>query len=159
MRTAATDLSIESKELMEKQRGFQLINPTEKWFPGIMEIREQYASWDWRFGKTPKFSVEKLVQLKSDAKTTDAKLNVDITEVKYQFYTYFFFIIVIFDVFHKFLQGRIEDISITLPNNEPIPVVSKLKGQEYTEDNLHGIIEALKGVKSENVKQAINNSA
>lgn len=51
---------------MMKQNGFQLINPTEKWFPGLMEIREQFASWDWRFGKTPKFTVQKDLQLKSN---------------------------------------------------------------------------------------------
>lgn len=133
MRTHATDLSIESRELMEKQKGFQLINPTEKWFPGLMEIREQFASWDWRFGKTPKFSVQKDIELKSVDKQNQYKLKVDVTE------------------------GLIQDISLSVPNAEPIPIVSTLKGKPYTEDNLNGIVGALKGVSTENVKHAINN--
>lgn len=66
---------------MESQRGFQLINPTEKWFPGLMEIREQFASWDWRFGRTPKFTVQKDVALKSNGKETTFKLKVKVVEV------------------------------------------------------------------------------
>lgn len=26
-------------------------------FSGINKIREEYESWDWRFGRTPKFSI------------------------------------------------------------------------------------------------------
>lgn len=82
MRTDSSDLAVESRELMEKQRGFQLINPTEKWFPGLMEIREQFASWDWCIGKTPKFSVVRDVQLKSDATNqTPLQIKVDVVAV------------------------------------------------------------------------------
>lgn len=63
MRTDPINLDIECRELMEQQRGFQLINPSEKWFPGLQAIREEFASWDWCIGKTPKFSVLKDVQL------------------------------------------------------------------------------------------------
>uniref|UniRef100_A0A182PGD9 Cytochrome b-c1 complex subunit 7 n=1 Tax=Anopheles epiroticus TaxID=199890 RepID=A0A182PGD9_9DIPT len=65
LRTPATQLTDGGRELLMKQRGFQLINPTDKWFPGITELRENFASWDWRFGKTPNFSVQKSIQLKS----------------------------------------------------------------------------------------------
>lgn len=67
---------------MMKQRGFQLINPTEKWFPGLMEIRENFASWNWRYGKTPKFTVQKDAQLKSDDKEYAVKLNVKVSDVR-----------------------------------------------------------------------------
>lgn len=60
--------------------------------------------------------------------------------------------------FHILFQGLIGDIFIAVPNCEPIPVVSELKGKAYTEDNLNGIVSALKNVNSENVKMAINNS-
>lgn len=66
---------------MMKQRGFQLINPTEKWFPGLMEIRETFASWDWRFGKTPKFMAKKDMQLKSDDKEFAVQLQVNVDGV------------------------------------------------------------------------------
>lgn len=77
------DLAIESRELMEKQRGFQLINPTEKWFPGLLEIRKQFASWEWCIGKTPKFSVVRDVQLKSEtaASQTPLQIKVDVVAV------------------------------------------------------------------------------
>lgn len=67
MRTDPLNLDIECRELMEQQRGFQLINPSEKWFPGLQAIREQFASWDWCIGKTPRFSVLKDVQLSEGA--------------------------------------------------------------------------------------------
>lgn len=74
---------------MMKQRGFQLINPTEKWFPGLMEIRENLSSWDWRFGKTPKFTVQKDIQLKSDDKDHDVHLIINVNAVSVQFYSIF----------------------------------------------------------------------
>lgn len=61
---------------MMKQNGFQLINPTEKWFPGLMKIRDTFASWDWRFGKTPKFTVQKDLQLKSNDEDFVVQLKV-----------------------------------------------------------------------------------
>lgn len=67
--------------MVAKQRGFQLINPTEKWFPGISDIRDNFASWNWRFGKTPKFTVQKDLPLKIDSKQHAFKLKIDVTEV------------------------------------------------------------------------------
>lgn len=29
-------------------------------FTGLNKIREEYESWDWRFGRTPKFSVSRI---------------------------------------------------------------------------------------------------
>lgn len=83
MRTSATDLHDGGRELMMKQRGFQLINPTEKWFPGLIEIRDDLASWDFRFGKTPKFTAKKDLQLKSDDKDFAVQLKIDVEAVSY----------------------------------------------------------------------------
>lgn len=117
-----------------KQRGFQLINPTEKWFPGITALRDNFEAWDWRFGRTPKFSVEKSIELKSEEKIHNVKLHVDVE------------------------GGIMTEIALILsPGGEGIPVVSSLKGREYSDDNLNGIIAALKGVSAENVKLAMNN--
>ncbi|KAG4072667.1 hypothetical protein HA402_004756 [Bradysia odoriphaga] len=134
LRTHAIELNDEGQDLMEKQRGFQLINPTEKWFPGLMELRETFASWDWRFGKTPKFTVQKDIQLKAGDKDSCFQLKMEVE------------------------KGVIGDIFIAMPNCEPIPVVSELKGKQYTEDKLNGVVAALRNVSSENVKHAINNS-
>ena len=83
LRTPATQLTDGGRELLMKQRGFQLINPTDKWFPGITELRENFASWDWRFGKTPNFSVQKTIQLKSTtaAHQQEMKVKVDVEKV------------------------------------------------------------------------------
>lgn len=81
LRTPAEKLCDGGRELVMQQRGFQLINPTEKWFPGLSELRENFSSWDWRFGKTPKFAVQKNIQLKSGDDCHDLKLNVDVEKV------------------------------------------------------------------------------
>lgn len=82
LRTPAEKLTDGGREQVMQQRGFQLINPTEKWFPGLNETRETFASWDWRYGKTPKFSVQKNIQLKSGEDSHDLKLNVEVEKVK-----------------------------------------------------------------------------
>lgn len=81
LRTSATELHDGGRHLMMKQRGFQLINPTEKWFPGLMEIRDQFSAWDWCYGKTPKFTVQKELQLKSDEKDHNVQLNITVNAV------------------------------------------------------------------------------
>lgn len=47
-----------------------------------MELRKTFASWDWRFGKTPKFTVQKDIQLKSTDKESSFKLKMDVEKVK-----------------------------------------------------------------------------
>jgi lipoyltransferase 1 len=132
LRTPATELADGGREQVMKQGGFQLINPTEKWFPGLKDLRENFESWDWRFGRTPKFSVQKTVQLKADdAKQLEMKLNVVVE------------------------KGLIADINLLVPNGEPIPIVSSLKGKPYMEDSFDGIIGALKQASSEDVKHAM----
>lgn len=59
-----------------------MINPTEKWFPGLNELRENFASWDWRVGKTPKFNAQKSIELKSGDETLSVKLNVEVEKVR-----------------------------------------------------------------------------
>jgi len=132
LRTSATKLEDGGNAQTMQQRGFQLINPTEKWFPGIREIRDEFGSWDWIYGKTPKFSVEKELYLKADDKEHKIMLCVEVD------------------------KGLMTDITILMPNSERVPVVSALQHQPYNENNLNGIISALKLVSTDNVKQAIN---
>ncbi|XP_055591605.1 lipoyltransferase 1, mitochondrial [Uranotaenia lowii] len=132
LRTPATQLTDGGRDLLMKQLGFQLINPTEKWFPGLSELREGFASWDWRIGKTPKFAVQKSVQLKSEGNQQhEMKVNVEVE------------------------KGCIQEISILIPGQDPIPVVSSMVGKPYQEDCFNGILEALKGASAENVKHAM----
>ncbi|KAH8331503.1 hypothetical protein KR074_004571 [Drosophila pseudoananassae] len=135
LRTVATALEDGGKTQMMKQRGFQLINPTEKWFPGIEELRAHYSSWDWVVGKTPKFTVEKDLDVKGDEQGMKLKLSVEVD------------------------GGLMKDIGIQLPQSEQVvPVVTPLQGKPYNEENLNGIIGALKLVNASNVKQAMNGS-
>lgn len=135
LRTAATALEDGGRDLLMQQRGFQLINPTEHWYPGLTAIRDQYASWDWRFGKTPKFTAIKTIQLKCNDKDQDVQLKICVD------------------------AGIIVDIMLILPNCETsIPVVSAFCGQPYTEHNLHNITNSAKSVCLDSISSAIDHS-
>ncbi|KAH8348791.1 hypothetical protein KR084_011152 [Drosophila pseudotakahashii] len=136
LRTAATTLEDGGSTQTSKQRGFQLINPTEKWFPGIEELRSNYSSWDWVIGKTPKFTVQKDLEVKGDEQDMKLKLSVEVE------------------------AGLMKEIGIQLPQSDQlVPVVTPLQGKPYNEENLNGILGALKLVSASNVKQAINGTA
>ncbi|XP_017867084.1 PREDICTED: lipoyltransferase 1, mitochondrial [Drosophila arizonae] len=135
LRTAATSLEDGGSTQTMNQRGFQLINPTEKWFPGINDLRANFSSWDWVIGKTPKFTVEKELELKGNESGMKLKLNVEVE------------------------AGLMTKISLQLPQSEQlVPVVTPLQGQAYNEQNLNGIMDALKLVSTSNVQQAMNGS-
>ncbi|XP_020798318.1 lipoyltransferase 1, mitochondrial [Drosophila serrata] len=136
LRTAATTLEDGGSAQTMKQRGFQLINPTEKWFPGIDELRANYSSWDWVIGKTPSFTVEKDLEVKGHDEDMKLKLSVEVE------------------------GGLMKEIGLQLPQSEQlVPVVTPLQGKPYNEENLNGILGALKLVNASNVKQAINGTA
>lgn len=135
LRTAATVLEDGGRDLVMLQRGFNLINPTDKWYPGLEELRNQYSSWDWRLAKTPKFTVLKTLQLKGNEKYHDVQLKIVVD------------------------AGIIVDIMLVLLSSEQtIPVVSTFRGQPYTEDNLHSILHATKGVSLDSIHNAIDHS-
>ncbi|XP_043643758.1 lipoyltransferase 1, mitochondrial [Drosophila teissieri] len=136
LRTAATTLEDGGSNQTMQQRGFQLVNPTEKWFPGIEELRSSYSSWDWVIGKTPKFTVQKDLEVKGDEQDMKLKLSVEVE------------------------AGLMKEIGIQLPQSDQlVPVVTPLQGKPYNEENLNGILGALKLVSASNVKQAINGTA
>ncbi|XP_054739653.1 lipoyltransferase 1, mitochondrial [Anastrepha obliqua] len=132
LRTSATELEDGGNQQIMKQRGFQLINPTEKWFPGIDDLRTEFTSWEWIYGRTPKFSVEKELFLKDNDKQHKIILNVEVE------------------------KGIINDVTITMPNKERLPVVSSLHHKCYSESNLNKILNALKLASTDNIMQAIN---
>jgi len=59
LRSSPLSLKDVGLDYASKQGGFQLVNPTEDWFPGLDKIREEFVSWAWRYGKTPKFTVSR----------------------------------------------------------------------------------------------------
>lgn len=132
LRTPAEKLCDGGRELVMQQRGFQLINPTEKWFPGLDELREGFSSWDWRFGKTPKFSVQKDIELKSGDELHKLKLNVDVE------------------------KGLIQRIDLIMKNStDMMPIVSSLIGKPYDENNFEKIFNALAEVSSESFRNVL----
>lgn len=135
LRTAASTLDDGGRDMIMVQRGFQLINPTENWYPGLNKIRDQYVSWDWRFGKTPKFSALKTIQMKCNGKEQDVQLKITVE------------------------GGIIQHITLVLPNCETtIPVISTFCGKPYDEDNLLHITNATKGISLDNFSNAIDHS-
>lgn len=135
LRTTATTLDDGGRDLMMTQRGFQLINPTENWYPGLNEIHDQYTSWEWRFGKTPKFSVLKTIQLKCNSKEQNVQLKITVD------------------------GGIIIDIVLVLTNCETtIPVISTFCGKPYDEDHLLNIMNATKDISLDNFMNAIDHS-
>lgn len=81
LRTTADKLCDGGRDLVMQQRGFQLINPTEKWFPGLNELRENFTSWEWRYGKTPNFSVQTTIELKAGDDCHNLRVSVDVEKV------------------------------------------------------------------------------
>jgi len=128
MRTSAYSLKDGGKTLAEKQRGFQMINPTEKWFPGITEIRDKLVNWEWCYGKTPKFQIFRSFPVPAQFlnSTTDHPNEL---RIKLQV-----------------ANGRISDVTLFVPPGlsssgftGEAKVVTGLKGQRFTEEALAAI--------------------
>lgn len=62
-------------ETIEKQRGFQMVNPTNEWFPGLDSIKTELKSWSWTYGKTPDFTLRKEYLIGQDMNTFET-LNI-----------------------------------------------------------------------------------
>ena len=44
-------------EALQQTRGFQMVRPDDDWFPGLAAIRDEFESYSWIYGRTPKFKV------------------------------------------------------------------------------------------------------
>lgn len=156
LRTNATELVDGGREQVMRQQGFQLINPTEKWFPGITELRNNFESWAWRYGKTPAFVVERKVPLKKQqqqqVKSQEDELEEEVQSKRHEM-----------KLRVDVKEGLIDDIKLVLggdsSNADSISVVSQLKGAEYNEDNFNAIYDSLKTISPDAIMaQAINGS-
>jgi len=63
----------EGFEAASNQRGFQMIRPDNDWFPGLDQLRQDFYSHQWIFGKTPKFKVSKTFQVPNEVISKDSK--------------------------------------------------------------------------------------
>lgn len=116
--------------LVQKQRGFQMINPTDGWFPGIEELTGEFRSWQWIYGKTPKFTVTRHIEMKTPNTSSHHRLKL------------------ILDV----QDGIVNDIQLILPTdlvpigcNENASVITNLRGSRYSPDIIDNIISAIGG--------------
>lgn len=112
---------------------FQWILPGEEAYAGINSIKDEFISWDWRYGRTPKFTATKHLQMKygERAQNVELKLEVD--------------------------GGIIRNIVLLLPNcNTTIPIVSSFGNQPYSEDSLACIEAGVKDICIDSVKSAID---
>lgn len=127
MRTPVGTLQDGGEAFARKQRGFQMINPTDDWFPGLKEIRDRLVQWDWRFGSTPKFSIFRTFQVPSPLLTNPSESN----ELRVKL-----------DVEH----GRLADISLVVPPGlltsgytGEAQIITDIRGQQFSAETLKKI--------------------
>jgi len=125
---------MEAKQLASQQNGFQLINPTDQWFPGVSEIRNTLTDWEWCYGKTPKFSVTKSFAVPAqflnnfDSVTENLRVTMIVE------------------------QGRVSDVTLYVPPglsstgfSGEAKVITSLKGHKFTEDAINSLEWSLSG--------------
>lgn len=106
-------------------------------FPGLNAIRDQYASWNWCYGKTPKFDITKSFQIPDgllSEQGTSGEVKISMTVE----------------------NGKITDIIICLPPsmaNEGLEtegsVITRLIGQRFSENTLYTLERLLSAMKSD----------
>lgn len=134
LRTPAMRLEDGGQNQISKQRGFQFINPTDDWFPGLAELKNDLKSWDWCFGRTPDFSVSRTfpvpAELLAPSKVYSAtqELVINMTVVK----------------------GLINDVTLSIPPglvesgfHGEASVITHLKGKRFTSEALSALQEAM----------------
>lgn len=129
LRTKALVLEDGKYDLVEQQKGFKFINPTEAWFPGIDNFASEFRSWDWNFGKTPKFTVTRTLDFPAhDGKLYRLNLSLEVQ------------------------NGMVEEIRMSLPAGlvstdftQDASVISNIRGTKYDHEVTENIIAAIGG--------------
>ncbi|XP_012259934.2 lipoyltransferase 1, mitochondrial isoform X2 [Athalia rosae] len=142
LRTRAITLEDGGPNLIQQQRGFQLINPTEDWFPGITELRNEFSSWEWTYGRSPDFTVTRQLELDSiHGEVHELTLTLDV------------------------INGMIKEIKMSLPSTmmadnfrKDASVVTDLKGSRYSEDIITRVARAIGCKKIRQIPQTMNMS-
>ncbi|EFN76616.1 Lipoyltransferase 1, mitochondrial [Harpegnathos saltator] len=127
LRTNALVLEDEGHVLSEQQMEFQLINPTEDLFTGLDELTGVFRSWDWNFGKTPKFTATRTLEITNhDDKVYYVNLHVDVQ------------------------KGLVEQVKMSLPDglasidfDQDASAISNFCGIRYDHEIIENIIAAI----------------
>lgn len=126
MRTDPFNVKEGGKHLISEQRGFQLVNPTDQWFPGLSEIRSNLISWDWCYGKTPNFFISRTFPVPSQLLVEPMTFNGTNSELKITVHVN---------------QGRVADVVLNIPQglsstglHGDVKVITSLKGCKFTEE-------------------------
>ncbi|XP_032674805.1 lipoyltransferase 1, mitochondrial-like [Odontomachus brunneus] len=147
LRTNAFILEDEGHELSQQQMEYQFIDPTEHLFTGLDKLTSEFRSWDWNFGKTPKFTVNRaleVIKVKSSV-SLRAKLGVldDADEDT--------LCRMIYLTLHVEVQkGIVEKVTINLPDGlvstdfeQDANVINNFCGARYNHEILEKIIDAI----------------
>ncbi|XP_047545498.1 lipoyltransferase 1, mitochondrial isoform X2 [Vanessa atalanta] len=134
LRTPALQLEDGGERHISKQRGFQFINPTEDWFPGLSELKNDLQTWDWSFGRTPMFTVSRSFPVPSEllapSKVYSAaqELVISMTVEK----------------------GLINDVTLNIPPglvesgfHGEASVITHMKGKRFTSEALNALQDAM----------------
>ncbi|KAI5644953.1 lipoyltransferase 1, mitochondrial isoform X1 [Phthorimaea operculella] len=144
LRTPAVSLQDGGQDQIAKQRGFQFINPTDDWFPGLAELKSELQTWDWNFGRTPVFTVSRAfpvpAELLAPSKVYSAtqELVINMTVEK----------------------GLIDDVTLSIPPglvesgfHGEASVITHLKGKRFTSEALSALQDAMLTRHHEEVKK------
>ncbi|XP_038207618.1 lipoyltransferase 1, mitochondrial isoform X1 [Zerene cesonia] len=134
LRTPALHIEDAGERHISKQRGFQFINPTDDWFPGLAELRSELTTWDWCYGRTPEFTVSRSfpvpAELLAPSKIYSAtqELVISMTVEK----------------------GLINDVTLNIPPglvesgfHGEASVITHLKGKRFTSEALAALEDAM----------------
>ncbi|XP_022914879.1 lipoyl amidotransferase LIPT1, mitochondrial [Onthophagus taurus] len=134
LRTEALTLKDGGKDLANQQKGFNMINPTEKWFPGLMEIRDELSKWDWNYGKTPNFTITRSFHVPNAILKNTAGVSSELT------------------INMSVENGRIKGVTMFVPPGlsksgftGEAKVLTSLKGRKFSEDAINSLEYYLRG--------------
>lgn len=65
-----------SDSVLTSQDLLNYVEPSDKLFPGLDKIRNELESWEWVYGRTPNFEINRCVELPSGA-VADLKISVN----------------------------------------------------------------------------------
>lgn len=109
---------------------------------GITKLRDEFCSWDWTFGKTPKFTVTRQLELASvQGEVHELTLTLDIE------------------------NGIVQEIKMSLPTSikletfrEDASVVTSLRGVRYSEEIIAQVAKAIGCKKIRQLPQPVDMS-